>query len=217
MFNIHNHNEDLPLGKVFYVDLESGIEGPRTVVVGGIHGDESQARLAVSRLPQYLVPHRGSVRVILNANPLAIAFSMRYTPIGDDLNRCFAENLELDAVVHARGILKIIQDFQSSFVIDVHETFSTRSQRSSDFFLFEDPTFPILELPTLERRDPTQKQLYHQSLQGRLCSLGIKAVTVEGYSGNLSLLSQQRGFMWVLGSLLQQHDPSISIGAVKYR
>lgn len=219
MLRITHQHKDLPLGRVFYVDLDSGVEGPRTVVVGGIHGDESQARLAVATLPKVLAPRKGAVRIILNANPAAIAFSSRYSPReagghDEDLNRCFSKSEDFEEVAHARGILRIIRDFLPTFVLDVHETLPGSTHRTG-FFLFEDPAYPVSELPTVERRNPTTTPFFRETLQGVLGDLGIPSVTVESYTG--PFVEQVRGYLWVFGTLLHKHDPQINSAAVKYR
>lgn len=66
--------------------------GPTVLFTGGVHGDEYEGPIAVSRLAQTLDPAEVSGRVIMipAVNPPALANDTRLSPAdGRDMNRCF--------------------------------------------------------------------------------------------------------------------------------
>jgi len=67
-------------------------EGPTVLLTGGIHGDEYEGLIAVSRLARTLDPARIQGRVIMMpaVNVPAVLNDTRLSPVDDrDLNRCF--------------------------------------------------------------------------------------------------------------------------------
>ncbi len=74
--------------------LKNG-EGPTLLLTGGVHGDEYEGQIAVSRLAQTLPVEQLRGRLILMpaVNVPAVLNSTRTSPIdGRDLNRCFPGN-----------------------------------------------------------------------------------------------------------------------------
>jgi predicted deacylase len=70
-------------------------EGPTLLLTGGVHGDEYEGQIAVSRLAHTLKPEEISGRLILipAVNIPAAVNGTRLSPIdGRDLNRCFPGN-----------------------------------------------------------------------------------------------------------------------------
>ena len=69
--------------------------GPTVLLTGGIHGDEYEGQIAISRLSRELDPAamRGRVIMIPTVNIPAALNDTRLSPIDDrDLNRCFPGN-----------------------------------------------------------------------------------------------------------------------------
>src|SRR3954467_11325354 len=66
--------------------------GPTVLLTGGVHGDEYEGQIAISRLARELEPAqvRGRVIMIPTVNMPAALNDTRLSPIDDrDLNRCF--------------------------------------------------------------------------------------------------------------------------------
>lgn len=66
--------------------------GPTVLFTGGVHGDEYEGPIAVSRLARELMPEEVSGRVIMipAVNPPAVNNDTRLSPAdGRDMNRCF--------------------------------------------------------------------------------------------------------------------------------
>ena len=69
--------------------------GPTVLLTGGVHGDEYEGPIAVSRLAQALKPEQIQGRVIMMpaVNVPAVMNDTRLSPVDDrDLNRCFPGN-----------------------------------------------------------------------------------------------------------------------------
>lgn len=69
--------------------------GPTVLLTGGVHGDEYEGQIAISRLARELEPAqvRGRVIMIPTVNMPAALNDTRLSPIDDrDLNRCFPGN-----------------------------------------------------------------------------------------------------------------------------
>jgi predicted deacylase len=71
--------------------LTGGGEGPRLLVIAGVHGDEYEPMEAVRQLARRLesLPFRGSVALVPVANPTAFAAAMRTGSDGLDMARSF--------------------------------------------------------------------------------------------------------------------------------
>ena len=70
-------------------------DGPTLLLTGGVHGDEYEGQIAISRLAQSLRPEEITGRLILMpaVNVPAVLNNTRTSPIdGRDLNRCFPGN-----------------------------------------------------------------------------------------------------------------------------
>jgi len=70
-------------------------EGPTLLLTGGVHGDEYEGPIAISRLAQTLDPAKVQGRVIMMpaVNVPAVLADTRFTPIDNvDINRCFPGN-----------------------------------------------------------------------------------------------------------------------------
>jgi len=81
-------------GLSFSMQIDSGVEGPHVVVVGGTHGNEpSGVKAAVevhdSIANQRIAMNRGRITFILG-NPIAFERGKRY--VDEDLNRAFTDN-----------------------------------------------------------------------------------------------------------------------------
>jgi predicted deacylase len=118
--------------------LDSGVPGPRVLVVGGIHGNEPSGALAAQALALGPKPVRGQLSVIPAANPQALAIQQRTAPpSGDgtpalDLNRVFPGQGEGLQAHQAAAIFAVAMS--SDLVLDLHE---------------EGAAWPEADLPTL--------------------------------------------------------------------
>ncbi len=72
-----------------------GEDGPSTLLLGGVHGDEYEAPLALSSLARRLDPEglRGTIIIVPAVNLPAVEAGQRLTPLdGRDLNRAYPGN-----------------------------------------------------------------------------------------------------------------------------
>lgn len=101
--------------------LESGLPGPRVLVVGGIHGNEPSGMLAARALAQGRAPLRGRLTVLPEANPEALEAGERTAPRpgARDLNRVFPGTGEGPDAQRAAAVFALTGD--ADLVLDLHE------------------------------------------------------------------------------------------------
>ncbi len=106
---------------VLYV-IESPVEGPTVMVIGGVHGDEPAGYKAADSIATWAID-RGRLLVLPRANVPSIAVQERNAPGGPDLNRVFPGSSESNNETHvlAAEIFKVMTDYQPMWVIDLHE------------------------------------------------------------------------------------------------
>jgi len=106
-----------------WVLLDSGRPGPAVAVVGGLHGDEPSGAEAARALVGRGAPARGSLAVLAEANPAALAAGTRAAPGGSDMNRLFGERrLGQDGGPEARRAAAILEAaLGADLVLDLHE------------------------------------------------------------------------------------------------
>jgi predicted deacylase len=101
--------------------LDSGIAGPKLVVIGGLHGDEPSGTQAATILIQGPRPKRGRLFILAKANPEAIAAGKRVAPHpnAQDLNRVFPGGGDTEEARRAASIFELAKDVD--LVLDLHE------------------------------------------------------------------------------------------------
>lgn len=109
------------------VVVDSGIDGPTVLVVGGVHGDEPAGLRAARQVSGWRVA-RGRMVVVPCANRLASAAGQRRTPdlpkAESDLNRQFPFGDRDEPVgALAAALWRLVREQQPDVVIDLHEGF----------------------------------------------------------------------------------------------
>lgn len=106
---------------VLYV-IESPVEGPTVMVIGGVHGDEPAGYKAADSIATWAID-RGRLLVLPRANVPSIAVQERNAPGGPDLNRVFPGSFDSSdkTRVLAAEIFEIMTEYQPMWVIDLHE------------------------------------------------------------------------------------------------
>ena len=100
--------------------LESGVEGPTVLVVGGIQGDEPGGFHAASMLVTHYRVTRGSIWVVPNLNFESIIEHSR--GVNGDMNRKFADVGQNDPDYQdVQRIKALIQDDQVDFIFNMHD------------------------------------------------------------------------------------------------
>ena len=100
--------------------LESGVEGPTVLVVGGIQGDEPGGFHAASMLVTHYRVTRGNVWVVPNLNFESIIERSR--GVNGDMNRKFADVRENDPDYQdVQRIKALIQHEQVDFIFNMHD------------------------------------------------------------------------------------------------
>ncbi|MFC4357786.1 succinylglutamate desuccinylase/aspartoacylase family protein [Halobium salinum] len=103
---------------VHYYD--SGVEGPTTMVVGGVHGDERAGYRAADEIAKWEV-EAGELVVLPRANVAAIADGAR--PWGDDdLNRQFPPNGADCRSELAHTVWKVVRHHDPDWLFDLHSS-----------------------------------------------------------------------------------------------
>ena len=104
-----------------YYVVDSGVDGPTVMVVGGLHGDEPAVVLAGDRLVQAAKEiTSGKVILVPEANAEAIKAKKRL--VGTDLNRAFprGEDKTIESPL-AREIWRIVEEQRPDWLIDLHD------------------------------------------------------------------------------------------------
>ncbi len=115
--------------------IESGVEGPTFLLVGGMHGNEPAGSIAAGQIRHWPLV-KGTLVVIPRANVLALDANERRLPglTGDagDLNRHFPGTDEEDKTLSpiAGEIWKFAQSVKPDWVVDLHEGFAVNRQNS---------------------------------------------------------------------------------------
>lgn len=95
-------------------------DGPTTVVVGGMHGNEVAGYEGASRVRELPI-ERGRLVTVPRANVLAIEDGTRTGPNDVDLNRQFPACVEPTTEL-ARAIWDVVTSFDADVVVDLHES-----------------------------------------------------------------------------------------------
>ncbi|MEC5128177.1 BPL-N domain-containing protein [Verrucomicrobiales bacterium BCK34] len=135
--------------------IESGVEGPTFLLVGGMHGNEPAGSIAAGQIRHWPLG-KGTLVVIPRANVLALDANERRLPglTGDagDLNRHFPETGKEDKTLSpiAGEIWKFAKAIEPDWVVDLHEGFAVNRQNpesvgSTILCDATDATLPLFE------------------------------------------------------------------------
>jgi predicted deacylase len=101
--------------------IKSGKPGPVAMFVGGMHGDGIAGVKAAMELTDIL-PEKGTLLVLPEANKLAVNLNKRMVPGGDDLNRVFPKtSQEVPGNALAKAIYNAVKQYNVNWLIDLHE------------------------------------------------------------------------------------------------
>ncbi|MDA0352963.1 MAG: succinylglutamate desuccinylase/aspartoacylase family protein [Chloroflexi bacterium] len=118
----------------------SGEPGPRTMILGGVHGNEPGGWQAAGEIADWM-PDRGLTVVIPRANIVATRVIERTLPELGDLNR-FYPGVPLETANGfpmqwmAYSIIQLAREFEVSLLLDLHESwgfFNERTQNGTAF------------------------------------------------------------------------------------
>ena len=115
------------------VATHSGREGPRVLVLGGVHGNEPGGWLAAESVADW-EPTAGSLLVIPRANVIATRIFERTRADLGDLNRSYpgAVDAPLPMSRMAATILDVAREFQVDLVLDMHESWGFYLERGAN-------------------------------------------------------------------------------------
>jgi len=106
--------------------IDSPVEGPTFLLVGGMHGNEPAGSIAADQIRDWPIV-KGSLIVIPRANHLALTANQRRFPglanDSGDLNRHFPKTDEKEKTVSplAAAIWKLAKETKPDWVVDLHE------------------------------------------------------------------------------------------------
>lgn len=111
---------DTPYATPYFVK-DSGVPGPTVMVVGGVHGNETAGYMAAKQLTS-IMPTRGKLIIIPEANRLGIEANARIGGHPGDLNRQFPQSRsQQPGSPLAKAIWRLVQDHKPDYLFDLHE------------------------------------------------------------------------------------------------
>ena len=119
------------------VTTHSGVEGPRVMVLGGVHGNEPGGWLAAEEIAEWEVA-AGSLLVVPRANALATHAFERTLPELGDLNRLYPgrDDSFLPMSKMAAAIVAVARELEVDLLLDLHESwgfYAEHEQRGTAF------------------------------------------------------------------------------------
>jgi uncharacterized protein len=158
-----------PLSTAVHV-LDSGLPGPVSLVIGGIHGDEPAGMEAARQLATKQ-PARGKMIVIPVANRLAAESNVRTPRFMQDLNRSFpGKRKGTDTERLAASIMDVIARYRPAVAVDLHEAGSESDpdwkETANSLILSEDVRAAEIALTVLEAMNPTRGEQPFTFLSG---------------------------------------------------
>ncbi|MDP6605642.1 MAG: succinylglutamate desuccinylase/aspartoacylase family protein [Dehalococcoidia bacterium] len=111
----------------------SGVEGPRVMVLGGVHGNEPGGWLAAEGIAEWQ-PEAGSLLVVPRANVLSTYEFTRTLDGFGDLNRLYPGRADsvLPMSRMAAAITAAAREFEADLLLDLHESWGFYSEYASD-------------------------------------------------------------------------------------
>ena len=133
------------------VMMHSGVEGPRVLVLGGVHGNEPGGWVAAEQIASWDV-RVGSLLVIPRANVAATLVLERTSEALGDLNRLYpgSHEAELPMERMAAEIVDAAREFEVELLLDLHESWGFFVERTQNGTAFLGQT--ITSGPGPERR-----------------------------------------------------------------
>jgi hypothetical protein len=115
------------------VTTHSGVEGPRVMVLGGVHGNEPGGWLAAEGIAEWQ-PEAGSLLVVPRANVLSTYEFARTLDGFGDLNRLYPGRADsiLPMSRMAAAITAAAREFEADLLLDLHESWGFYSEYASD-------------------------------------------------------------------------------------
>jgi hypothetical protein len=116
------------------VITHSGLEGPRVMILGGVHGNEPGGWIAAESIADWEV-ERGSLVVVPRANVIATELLERTTEELGDLNRLYPGSTVEGALPMARmaaEIAALAREFEVERLLDLHESWAFYRDRNQD-------------------------------------------------------------------------------------
>lgn len=130
--------ESLLVGTAGYLEislpvLEFGAGNPTVLMLVGLHGDELTGYLMLLDLFERLSLKKGTLRVIMAANPMGLALQQREEPINNkDINRSFPGDPKGN-FTHRLAAKLLEQAEQSDCVLDFHTFYMHRMRLTAIF------------------------------------------------------------------------------------
>ena len=100
--------------------VDSGIEGPTALILGGVHGNEPAGAVAAARVCDFKLL-RGKLVVVPRVNALGLAKNVRLLPEIGDMNRAYPPTGETPAEKMGAEIVSLMERYKISLFIDLHE------------------------------------------------------------------------------------------------
>jgi len=114
------------------IEINSGVAGPRIMVLGGVHGNEPGGWLAAEGIADWDVT-RGSRLVLPRVNPRATAVMERTLPEIGDVNRAYPGNATgMPAQQIASAIIETGRAFEPELLFDLHESWVFYNERGAN-------------------------------------------------------------------------------------
>ncbi|MGE3857763.1 MAG: succinylglutamate desuccinylase/aspartoacylase family protein [Dehalococcoidia bacterium] len=114
------------------IEINSGLAGPRIMVLGGVHGNEPGGWLAAEGIADWQVS-RGSLLVLPRVNWRAAAVIERTLPEIGDINRAYPGNATgMPAQQIANAIVETGRAFEPELLFDLHESWVFYNERGAN-------------------------------------------------------------------------------------
>jgi hypothetical protein len=112
------------------VAIHSGKQGPRVLVLGGVHGNEPGGWLAAEQIAEW-VPIAGSLIVVPRANRLSTHSMVRTGDGFGDLNRSYPGNANSPVPMSrmAAEIVQMANYYRAHWLFDLHESWMFYNER----------------------------------------------------------------------------------------
>jgi Succinylglutamate desuccinylase / Aspartoacylase family len=191
----------------------SGVEGPRVLVLGGVHGNEPGGWMAADAIAQWTV-RVGSLVVVPRANIVATRVFQRTLPELGDLNRLYPGSA--DGLPMARMALEIVSlanEIDADLLIDMHESWGFYNERGANTgtaFIGQTVTEGAGDaaLPPVARVvDAVNPQLTAREQLTLRSGVGRTASPAGVSTSSLSLGKWVAGLVPVLAEMGQQDQP----------
>jgi hypothetical protein len=196
--------------------MHSGVEGPRVVVLGGVHGNEPGGWIAALAIADWDV-RVGSLVVVPQANIVADRALERTLPELGDLNRLYPGSTAPGALPMARMAYEIVQlarEVDADLLIDMHESWGFYRERTAGqtgtAFIGQTVSEGggVQALPTFARVvDAVNAQISAREQLTLRSGVGVRASPARVSTSSLSLQKWVPGLVPVLVEMGQISQP----------